>query len=775
MVAFYAYPSHPQEIGQTIEAFVEQNNLGTPKTEFRSWKANEISGYCLVDPIREEIENADFVAADITVPNFNVIYEIGFAIGKRKRVILTRHNSLVGDDATIREIGIFDTLGYENYSSVNDLKKIFSQQISTKPLEGISQHNSKAPIYVLLPREQTESETRMVSRLKKVARLNYRSYDPSENPRLSARTAIKGVSESFGVLIPLVPETRKRAAIHNYRAAFLAGLAHSLDRDTLILQSGTEPIPLDYRDYVVSYGAPHDVDRHIATFAPRIAELLQQGTQAEFDETTNPLQAFFLGESAAENEFRDLRDYYLQVAQFSRVVNEPVQVVAGRKGSGKSALFFQLRDKVRRHRKNIVVDLNPDGFQLRKFKTLVVNNLEQGTKEHTITAFWEYLLLLELCYKVLEKDHQRHLFDHTLTENYQLLKKLYGNDEILLEGDFAERLLLITSVIEEKLSAKVDIENSDNVLTREEITEVLYAHDIQRLRDVLEEYLGSKGDIWILFDNLDKGWAADGVTEEDLLLLRCLLECLRKMQNRFKKIETNMRGVVFVRNDVYELLVGTTSDRGKISRVTMEWSDPDLLRELVRKRLTAKLSSDIADFDEVWRQFCISHLEDGTESSQFIIDRTLLRPRCLLDFLTHAKSHALNLGHTRIEEEDIIWAEDIYSTDLIHSIELEISDVFSNGEGCLYSFIESQRFMESADLYKNLEKVSQSEEEIEQLKELLIWYGFLGLYRRSGEETYIYNVNYEMRKMKALVANRDSGDTIYCVNLAFCKGLDINI
>ena len=35
--------------------------------------------------------------------------------------------------------------------------------------------------------------------------------------------------------------------------------------------------------------------------------------------------------------------------------------------------------------------------------------LGHGTLEHTITALWEYVLLLELCYKVLEKDKIPHI------------------------------------------------------------------------------------------------------------------------------------------------------------------------------------------------------------------------------------------------------------------------------------------------------------------------------------------------------------------------------
>lgn len=772
MEAFFAYSSTPTEIGAAIEAFVEGENRGRSDGRIHSWRANEIAGYCLVDPILDNIRSAEYIAADITVLNFNVVYEIGFAIGSNKRVILTCNSSIEGDDQLRTEVGIFDTLGYEPYENSEDLRKIFQKSISKKPLRIGTEMNSKAPVYIVLPREKTESELRITSRLKKIARLNYRSYDPTENPRMSVVSALTSISESHGVIIPLVPGSRKRSKVHNLRCAFIAGLAHALHKETLILQSGWTPVPLDYRDHVISYGAPSDIDSHIASFAPRISELLQQETQSEIEGTDNPLSKFFLGESAAENEFRDLGKYYVPVAQFSQVLNGEVQVVTGRKGSGKSALFFQLRDKIRKEKKNIVIDLNPEGYQLRKFKSLVIDRLEKGTMEHTVSAFWEYLLLLEICYKILEKDRGRSQYDHTIQDAYFELRKLYKDDDLIQEGDFAERLLLLTATIVERLEETVDGETG-LLISRAGVTELLYSHDIKKLKVAVSEYLQIKGDLWILFDNLDKGWSADGVAEEDLLMLRCLLEALRKTQNQFRKKDIVARGVVFVRNDVYDQLVSTTSDRGKTSRVAMEWDDPDILRELIRKRLVSKSSNVETGFDDIWRKFVVSHLHDGVETSEFVISRSLYRPRCLLDLLTHAKSHALNLGHVKIEEVDLLWAEKQYSIDLIHNLELEIADILPDSEGCLYRFIEAPRFLEPGDLIRILEGVVR-DEEMKSLTDLLIWHGFLGIYRNSGSETYIYDVNYDMRKIKALIEKRKSGELIFCINLAFGSGLDLS-
>ena len=70
----------------------------------------------------------------------------------------------------------------------------------------------------------------------------------------------------------------------------------------------------------------------------------------------------------------------------------------------------------------IVVDLKPEGYQLIKLKEEVLDYLSEGAKAHLITAFWEYLLLLEVAYKLLEKDEDRHLRDHTIQPQYKKLQ-----------------------------------------------------------------------------------------------------------------------------------------------------------------------------------------------------------------------------------------------------------------------------------------------------------------------------------------------------------------
>ena len=209
---------------------------------------------------------------------------------------------------------------------------------------------------------------------------------------------------------------------------------------------------------------------------------MQENVPFSIDRVHTQLEKISFGASAAENEFRELAGYYLDTDQFQRAMRGEVRLVVGRKGSGKTAVFAQVRDRTRQNAKNVVVDLRPDGYQLIKFKEMVLKYLGKGTLEHTITAFWEYLLLLEICHKVLQKDLHTHTRDRRLWGPYRRLAGLYQTDEYVAEGDFSERLSRLLQHITDEYQSKYGAEE-ERTLNQQEITELLYRHDVNELRE----------------------------------------------------------------------------------------------------------------------------------------------------------------------------------------------------------------------------------------------------------------------------------------------------
>lgn len=765
---FFAYPNDPKQIRDTIEICIKK--LNTSKELVKSWKALDIVGSFIKDRIQSSIDEKNVLIAEISRLNFNVTYEIGYAIGRGKPILLTKNKSISQEGPSINEVGIFDTIGYKEYENSNDLDIILRDPPDNILYEKKSaDKNIKAPIYLLETKFKTDDTTRITARIKK-ARLIYRSFDPNELPRLSAHDAIKQVSQSYGVVVPLLHKDILGFEVHNIRAAFIAGLTNGMDKPLCLLQNGENPIPLDYRDLVNIYYHPNDIDDYIADFAVKIIEAFQEGQEDDHVKKATILQRLDLGASSAENEMRSLQYYYLKTDAFRKTSRGEYQLVVGRKGSGKSAIFLQVRDRERAKGNNIVLDLKPDGYKLIKFKELVLGFLQEGTFQHTITAFWEYVLLLEICHKVLTSDAKRHMIQSELFKPYRQLEGLYKAEEYLTEGDFSERM----SSLLEKLTISY-IENygsKENVrLSVPEITRLLYKTDLKKLRDAIISYLQLKEQIWLLFDNIDKGWPSSGLEKEDLIIIRTLVDASRKLQREFSKSKIELFPIIFIRNDVYDLLIESTSDRQKEAKVNLDWVDPDLLREVIRLRIIASLDGGKENFDELWRSICISHYK-GEETSQFLIDRCLMRPRFLINLINQCLGFAVNLNHKKIEEDDIEKGLGSFSVDVLTDISYEIRDVFKEAENIMYVFLTSKGNLSHEELRNIIAESEISEDLIEKVIEILLWYGFLGLKLNNQDVKYIFNLNYNMQLLKGLIKKNKDNFT-YSINPAFWPSLMI--
>jgi len=767
--AFFAYPSQPPDLGATILESLRIHKEEIGSDEVTAWKEEPLAGRFISASITEAIDLRSVLAADITRLNFNVMYEIGFAHGRGKRLLLVKNAAFAETAPALAEVGILDTLGYQPYQNSIELAAILKGFDSSSPARSLPNPNRQAPVFLTQARFKTDAVTRIISRVKK-ARLFYRSFDPAESPRLSGPEAFRQVAESFGVLLHLLPSHLADALIHNLRVAFLAGLSAGVGRTTLILQEGWDPVPIDYRDLVSSFRDPSEIDAAIATFAEEVTEALQSSLPSATGAPRTGLEKVSFFASAAENELRNLAGYYIPTDAYQRSLRGEVRLVVGRKGSGKTAVFVQVRDAVRSNRNNVVLDLMPEGYKLRKFKEVVLAALGEGSQEHVLTAFWEYLLLLEVCHKILANDRRAHTYDTRLIEPYRRLSFLYESDDFVSEGDFSERMTVLLGRITNDYEVQIIRENG--AVSQQAVTELLYRHDVAKLRDAVVEYLRFKGEVRLLFDNIDKGWPTHGLQAADLKIIRTLLEATRKIEQLLQKKGIVCRTLVFLRNDVYERLVDETPDRGKDARVGLDWTDADMLREMIRRRAVYSGLPE-EPFEQLWRAVFVSHI-NGEESSQYLIDRCLMRPRGLIDLLNHCKAFAVNLRHEKILVGDIEKGLRAFSNDLLSEVGFEIRDVMPGAGDVLYAFINTSTRLSDVSLKHILADGGIAASDSRAVIDLLLWYGVLGVIGEKGEEPiYIYSVNYEMPLLRTLLGRvlKEETAVAYSVNPAFIPAL----
>lgn len=274
---FVAYPSNAQVAVEAIRNAVTALRLThSNQITSKTWEELDIPGRFIATEVLSEIDSADILVADISKPNFNVYYEIGYAIGKERRLILIKNRS-IREDISFNELGLFDTLGWREYSNGAELADILKGIDDVRPLPLGPKLNAKSPVYFVQPKHKTDYDGYILAAIKK-APLRFRSFDPTEIPRLSARDAIANVSQSIGVVLHFLPADNIDASIHNLRTSFVAGLTDGMGKAKAFIQSGDGPVPLDYRDFVVPCRFQDDFRGAVIAVAEKVFDALQEAS-----------------------------------------------------------------------------------------------------------------------------------------------------------------------------------------------------------------------------------------------------------------------------------------------------------------------------------------------------------------------------------------------------------------------------------------------------------------------------------------------------------------
>jgi hypothetical protein len=756
--ALFLYPSEPAFLAETIEDAAKQLTQIAGHQKWLTWKKLEVQGQIIFCEICKAMRFTKLVVADVSTLNFNLLFEIGYALGLGVPVFPIRDSSNLLDAKAFEELGILDTLGYFDYRNAAELRDgILSRQHSLTPF-AIQNYalNVEQPLYLIKSPVDNEGMIKLLSVVKK-SRLRFRSFDTKEVARLSLHDAYKNTVSSRAVLLHLLAPEIRGSSVHNARCAFIAGLAMATQKHVLMLQQSLVKQPIDYRDVILSYTRASQIPELVT---PLLGEVIEEIQTTRFVPTAlklTPLEKIDLGDLAAENEIRALDYYYVPTAQYQQTKRGHARLVVGRKGSGKTALFYALRSTFRPGHSHLVLDLKPEGHQLVKLREAVLSRLPVGVQQHVLTAFWNFLLVMELAHQIVHYEGTIPYRNYKLKAAFDKIVSLYraGKDEETETADFSERLLkLVDNIV-------TNARELQTLQSTADITRLIHSKSIRELNDAITEYLElTNRDVWLLFDNLDKGWPIKAFQDEDILLLRALLEATRKLQRQFSNRGIELFATVFIRNDIYQYLILDPADRGKETAAMLDWNDAELFKDMIGRRIAQSTGVQL-DFDQIWATFFPAHVK-GEDAFQYIISRTLMRPREVLRFVHECINTAINHRRDRVTEQDIIDAERTYSADALVDISLEMKDVKPEYDNVPYAFIGAPMIMSKQLVQEKLIEAGIPADSVERVLDLLVWFGVLGVYLGDDEERYSYQFEHDPKRMMTGLKN-----FAYCVHPAF--------
>jgi hypothetical protein len=122
--AFFAFPSQPPSCGEVITnatATLERSNV----VQVIPWTACSIGGVIVIKEICHHIDDSSLFFADLTGLNPNVMFELGYAIGRNKRIWLILDESYTEGKRRFQQVRILTTVGYRPYANSEDIHRSF--------------------------------------------------------------------------------------------------------------------------------------------------------------------------------------------------------------------------------------------------------------------------------------------------------------------------------------------------------------------------------------------------------------------------------------------------------------------------------------------------------------------------------------------------------------------------------------------------------------------------------------------------------------------------
>ncbi|HAS6834736.1 TPA: DNA repair protein [Vibrio parahaemolyticus] len=383
-------------------------------------------------------------------------------------------------------------------------------------------------------------------------------------------------------------------------------------------------------------------------------------------------------------------------------VSNPAAVILGRTGSGKSALIHKIETST-----DHCARLDPNDISVRfleysdiiKFFDALDIKLDLFYK-----LLWRHLLVVEILklrYDIKnEQDGQRFtdgIFSWLRRDKAKKKAIEYFNewgDKFWLDTD--EHLREITSKLENDTKASIGAKYSgvslslDGVekLSEQERTEikqrasqVVNGLQIKKLNEVLEllaqySFDDTQKKFYIVIDQLDENWAN---TSTRCRFIRALIEEVKS----FRKIET-VKIIAALRKDLLDLVYDQTRDSGfqeekyESYMLELKWSNEELTK-LVELRINEVFKSQYTkDTVKLEHIFPKPKKGGGQTAMDFILERTLRRPRDVLQFVNETFNIASE--RDRVSWRALIAAEANYSEKRLKSLKEEWGEMYPSFE-----------------------------------------------------------------------------------------------
>lgn len=193
----------------------------------------------------------------------------------------------------------------------------------------------------------------------------------------------------------------------------------------------------------------------------------------------------------------------------------------------------------------------------------------------------------------------------------------------------------------------------------------------------------------IIFDELDEDYKdiAIGVDSQYTALLTSLFKAVQDIKSVFNNPEHKIFPVVFLRDDIYEILRDPDKTKWSDLAIELDWNT-DKIRKLLAFRISRAISANgpIFTFHDAWNSLFstdyVRRVDKRVPIFDYITKSTFIRPRDYIRYLKACAEAALATDQRRVNSDIVIKVDKAFSNylrsemeDEMHGLLPEIRDI----------------------------------------------------------------------------------------------------
>ena len=615
---FFAYPSTNQWRDFSLQLV---NELSEQNIMAKRWE-DLVNNELLFAKVCSGIYSHDYLLAEVTEPNPNVLLEIGYALAVGRQPVLLKNKNLKDwnrELLTTLEGCYYDTRdaiiqhvttllnGSRTIPESPDRRLPFMEKMGI--FESVEVPGT---VYHLKPKLSAD----WVSRVDKTLGSSFfrlTKMDPSDSVYDEFYPQAREIQRASLIVASLVSQQHERWEEHNANVALLIGFAIGLGKQVLVLQQ--EPIApvLDLGSVARPFETESQAGQMVHAWIDRQTRLsVSRATEAEgvalARRRADQIRDIYLGHPDALQD-TNLLNYFVPTKEYDDAITGRRSIFVGRRGTGKSANFQAIKETLRDRPSVVTVDIAPDEFELDIISAYLDHDYAAGNPKLVFRNTWNYILLTEILKALAGKTDLLYVSPDDLSRSN--LFQYYQNHEDMLSLDFGSRVVATMNL---ETSALSNLSSSTDQPLDNTVINTLRDYSVSRHLKQFASH--EKIQYFIVIDDLDKNWRPD--TQQSIDLLLGLVSEADRLQRYFGDY---LNIAMFLREDIFEVLSQHDEDLPKRNYLRLEWTQSNL-KHLVAERLSAGIDQFDGDDDAIWNTIFPEQVND-TPTWDYILARCL--------------------------------------------------------------------------------------------------------------------------------------------------------